>query len=60
MKQERSRPLWEEFHLWLKLERTRVPGGSALAKAIYYSLNPWAGLGRFLLNGDEPIGNNCV
>ena len=39
MRQERSKPLWEELHAWLQLERTRVPDGSAIAKAIDYSLN---------------------
>ena len=56
MRQERSQPLWEEMHVWLKLERTRVPDGSAIAKAIDYSLNHWVGLGRYLLDGDVPIG----
>ena len=39
MRQARSRPLWEELNVWLQLERTRVPDGSAIAKAIDYSLN---------------------
>ena len=60
MRQERSQPLWDEMHVWLQLERTRVPDGSAIAKAIDYSLNHWAGLGRFLLDGDVPIDNNHV
>jgi transposase len=60
MRQERSRPLWEEMHVWLQLERTRVPDGSAIAKAIDYSLNHWVGLGRYLLDGDVPIDNNHV
>jgi transposase len=60
MRQERSRPLWGDLHLWLQLERTRVPEGSAIAKAIDYSLNHWAGLGRFLMDGDVPIDNNYV
>ena len=60
MRQERSRPLWDELHVWLKLERSRVPDGSAIAKAIDYSLNHWAGLGRFLLDGGVPIDNNLV
>jgi transposase len=60
MRQERSQPLWEEMHLWLKLERTRVPDGSAIANAIDYSLNHWVGLGRYLLDGDVPIDNNYV
>ena len=60
LRQERSRPLWEELHAWLQLERARVPDGSAIAKAIDYSLKHWAGLGRFLLDGDVPIDNNYV
>ena len=60
MRQERSQPLWEELRVWLQLERTRVPDGSAIAKAIDYSLKHWAGLGRFLLDGDVPIDNNHV
>ena len=60
MRQQRSQPLWEELHVWLKLERTRVPDGSAIAKAIDYSLNQWVGLGRYLLDGDVPIDNNYV
>jgi transposase len=60
MRQERSQPVWDEMHAWLKLERTRVPDGSAIAKAIDYSLNHWPGLGRYLLDGDVPIDNNYV
>jgi hypothetical protein len=60
MRQERSKPLWEELHVWLQLEHKRVPAGSAIDKAIAYSLNHWAGLGRFLLDGDVPIDNNNV
>jgi len=60
MRQERSQPLWDEMHVWLQLERTRVPDGSAIAKAINYSLNHWVGLGRYLLDGDVPIDNNHV
>ena len=58
IRHERSRPLWDELHLWLQLERARVPDGSAIAKAIDYSLNRWSGLGQFLLDGEVPIDNN--
>ena len=58
MRQERSQPLWEELHLWLKFERMRVPDGSAIAKAIDYSLNHWQALSQFLLDGEVPIDNN--
>ena len=60
MRHERSKPRWEELHVWLQLERTRVPEGSAIAKAIDYSLNHWQGLSRFLLDGDVPIDNNHI
>ena len=60
MRQERSKPLWQELHAWLQLERGRVPDGSAIAKAIDYSLNHWAGLGRFLLDGAVPTDNNHI
>ena len=60
MRLERSRALWEELHVWLQLERRRVPDGSAIAKAIDYSLNHWAGLGRFLADGAVPIDNNHI
>ncbi len=58
MRKERSAPLCEELHLWLRLERTRVPEGSTTAKAIDYSLNHWAALTQFLLDGDVTIDNN--
>lgn len=60
IRQERSKPMWDELHLWLELERTRVPDGGAIAKALDYSLNRWEGLGRFLLDGDVPLDNNHV
>ncbi len=58
MRQEQSKPLWEQLHVWLRLERTRVPEGSAIARAIDYSLNHWQALSRFLLDGEVPIDNN--
>lgn len=58
MRQDSSKPLWEALHAWLTLERARVPDGSAIAKAIDYSLNHWVGLGRFLLDGEVPLDNN--
>ena len=58
MRLERSKPMWEQLHLWLQLERSRVPDGGGIAKAIDYSLKRWDGLGRFLLDGDVPLDNN--
>lgn len=53
-----TQPLWEELHLWLQLERTRVPDGSATAQAIDYRLNHWAALTRNLHDGAVPVDNN--
>ena len=60
VRQERSKPLWEEMHAWLRLERTRVPDGSAIAKAIDYSLNHWQALSEFLKDGAVPVDNNWI
>lgn len=60
MRQVRSKPLWEELHLWLRLERSRVPEGSAIARAIDYSLNAWGPLTAHLRDGRVPVDNNHV
>ena len=60
MRQARSKPLWEELHLWLRLERSRVPEGSAIARAIDYSLNAWGPLTAHLRDGRVPVDNNHV
>jgi transposase len=53
-------PLWKELHIWLKLERGRVPDGSSIAAAIDYSLNAWDALTRHLEDGSVPIDNNFI
>ncbi|GKT27166.1 IS66 family transposase [Acidovorax sp. SUPP3334] len=53
-----TKPMWEQFHAWLQLERSRVPDGSATAKALNYSLNAWAALTHHLVDGDVPVDNN--
>ena len=50
-----SRPLWEEFQTWLKLQRTQVLDGSKIAEAIDYSLNAWAALTQHLDDGAVAI-----
>jgi transposase len=53
-------PLWKELHVWLQLERMRVPDGGSIAAAIDYSLNSWAALTRHLEDGAVPIDNNFI
>ncbi len=59
-RQRLSCPLWDELHLWLRLERSRVADGSRIAQAIDYSLNHWAALTRHLQDGAVPIDNNLI
>lgn len=58
IRQSSSKPLCEELHVWLQLERQRVPEGSATAKAIDYSLNRWEALTNYLADGNVQIDNN--
>ena len=60
MRHVRSKPLWEELHVWLRLERGRVPDGSAIARAIDYSLNAWGPLTAHLSDGRVPVDNNHI
>ena len=58
IRQSSSKPLCEDLHVWLQLERQRVPEGSASAKAIDYSLNRWEALTNYLADGNVQIDNN--
>ena len=59
-REQLTRPLWKELHVWLKLERGRVPDGASIAGAIDYSLNSWTALTRPLEDGAVPIDNNFI
>ena len=59
-RQQLTAPLWEELHVWLRLERGRVPDGGSIAAAIDYSLNNWSALTRHLQDGAVPIDNNFI
>ncbi len=60
VRQARAAPLCEELHAWLRLERQRVPDGSAIAGAIDYSLKRWRALTAYLLDGNVDIDNNHI
>jgi transposase len=59
-RRQHAKPLWEELHLWLQLQRTHVPDGGAIANALDYSLKRWKALGRFLQDGGVSIDNNHI
>ena len=48
------------FKIWLDDTRLRTADGSALAKAIDYSLKRWPALSRYAETGHLPIDNNPV
>src|SRR5574343_146473 len=60
IRQQQSMPVIDKLHAWLHEQRTRVPEGSATAKAIDYSLRRWPALTRLLQDGRIPIDNNWL
>jgi transposase len=59
-RQLRSSPLVAAMHGWLTEQLGRVSGRSALAQAIRYALNHWAGLSLFLDDGRVELDTNTV
>lgn len=55
-----SVPKLASMQAWLFETRATVANGSALAKAIDYSLKRWSSLARYAQTGDLPIDNNPV
>ncbi len=60
LRQLRSKPVADTLHEWLSLQRQRATDGTAIAKAIDYSLGRWEALVRFLDDGNLPIDNNWL
>jgi transposase len=59
-RQKLSKPLWDEFEVWLKLQRAQVLEGSKIAQAIDYSLGAWKALTLHLDDGAVAIDNNLI
>jgi transposase len=57
---ERSRPLVETLHAWLRERRSKLSGKSDTTKAIDYSLKQWAVFTRFLDDGRLCMSNNAA
>jgi hypothetical protein len=60
LRQEHARPVADQLREWLIRQRSKVPDGSATAKAIEYSLGRWEALTRYIDDGDLPIDNNWI
>ena len=60
IRQEKAAPLLDALHTWMLAQRDLVPEGSAMAKALDYSLKRWDALARYVDDGAVPIDNNPV
>ena len=60
MRQEKARPILEEFHGWLLKRAPQVPPKSLLGKAISYCLAQWDRLVVYLEDGRLSIDNNAA
>jgi transposase len=60
MRQLQSQPIADKLRAWLLLQRQKATDGTAIAKAVDYSLGRWKALTRFLEDGALPIDNNWV
>jgi transposase len=60
VRQAETKPLIDDFKLWLDARLVEVSKKSGLAEAIRYTLSHWEGLTRFLEDGRIEIDNNTV
>jgi transposase len=60
LRQLQSKPIADKLREWLLLQRQKATDGTAIAKAIDYSLGRWPALMRFLDDGALPIDNNWI
>jgi len=58
IRREKAAPIIEALHAWMMAQKQLVPEGSAIAKALDYSLRRWIPLTRYLDDGAVPIDNN--
>lgn len=60
IRQEKAVPVMDALHAWMIAQRQFVHDGSAIGKALDYSLKRWMALSRYLDDGAVPIDNNWV
>ena len=60
VRQARARPIADALHEWMLAQRKLVSEGSAIAKALDYSLRRWDAFTRYLDDGHVPIDNNWL
>jgi transposase len=59
-RQERSRPILDDFEPWLRAKLALISQKTKLAEEIRYALSRWAGLSRFVDDGRIEIDSNVV
>ncbi|WP_181147531.1 MULTISPECIES: IS66 family transposase [Acidovorax] len=60
IRRRQTQPVLDVLHEWMRLQRQKVPDGSATAKALDYSLRRWEALTRFVDDGQLPVDNNWI
>ena len=60
VRQEKSRPIVDEFEPWLRAKLGLISQKTKLAEAIRYALSRWDGLTRFIADGRIEIDSNVV
>ncbi|MGQ9636061.1 MAG: IS66 family transposase, partial [Bryobacteraceae bacterium] len=58
LRQEKSKPILEDIHVYLEREQPQVLPKSPEGEAIAYTLSNWKALTRYLDDGDLAIDNN--
>lgn len=60
IRRRQTQPVLDALHEWMRLQRQKVPDGSATAKALDYNLRRWEALTRFVDDGQLPVDNNWI
>jgi transposase len=58
LRQEKAKPVMEQFKGWVEKLMPATPAKSALGQAFSYTLNQWPKLERFLEHPEMPVDNN--
>lgn len=60
LRQAMGVPIADRLHAWMQGQRALATDGTAIAKALDYSLRRWQALTRYLHDGQLPIDNNWI
>jgi len=60
VRQEKSKPLFDDMHAWLLRERETLSRSAEVLKPINYMLKRWADFARFLDDGRICLSNNAA